>query len=261
LLANGGIREAENHLKSIKAAGGGAMFIDEAYQLTSPHNHGGKSVLDYLLAEMENNVGTIIFILAGYNKEMESFFEHNPGLTSRVPYKLQFQDYDDAELLAILEKRVNEHYQQRAALQEGMHGLFARIAVKRVGRGRGTPGFGNARAIENAFSKIRERQAVRLTEARRKGQMPDDFMLLREDLIGPDPSSAILNSKAWEKLQELTGLDSVKESVRSIIDMIRINFKRELQEKKLAQLSLNRVFFGTNFFSFSWVFATDRDQK
>ena len=32
---------------------------------------------------MENNVGTIVFILAGYNKEMEKFFQHNPGLLSR----------------------------------------------------------------------------------------------------------------------------------------------------------------------------------
>ena len=88
-LANDGVAGVKKHIEDIQNAGGGALFVDEAYQLTDQHNYGGKQVLDFLLAEMENNVGTIVFILAGYNKEMEKFFEHNPGLQSRVPYKLQ----------------------------------------------------------------------------------------------------------------------------------------------------------------------------
>lgn len=101
-LGNDGVAGVKKHLDEIHNAGGGAFFVDEAYQLTSQHNYGGHQILDYLLAEMENNVGQIIFILAGYNKEMEKFFEHNPGLTSSVPYTLQFADYEDRELLLML---------------------------------------------------------------------------------------------------------------------------------------------------------------
>ena len=85
-LANEGVSGAKKQVEEIQKAEGGILFVDEAYQLADQHNYGGKQVLDFLLAEMENNVGQIVFIFAGYNKEMEKFFEHNPGLKSRVPY-------------------------------------------------------------------------------------------------------------------------------------------------------------------------------
>ena len=37
---------------------------------------------------------------------MEKFLEHNPGLPSRVLYRLQFADYTDAELMTMLEDMV-----------------------------------------------------------------------------------------------------------------------------------------------------------
>lgn len=57
--------------------GGGVLFIDEAYQLTSGNSFGGGAVLDYLLPEVENLNGKVVFILAGYRKQMESFYAHN----------------------------------------------------------------------------------------------------------------------------------------------------------------------------------------
>lgn len=57
--------------------GGGVLFIDEAYQLTSGNSFGGGAVLDYLLPEVENLNGKVVFILAGYKKQMESFYAHN----------------------------------------------------------------------------------------------------------------------------------------------------------------------------------------
>ena len=64
-------------------------------------------------------------------------------------------------------------------------------------------------------------------------------------MIGPDPSLAIMTSTAWKKLQELTGLHSVKESIRSMIDRIKMNYNRELEEKSPIEVSLNRVFLGS----------------
>jgi hypothetical protein len=65
----GGIKKLVEH---VLAAGGGSIFVDEAYQLTPANPNGsssaGSGVMDYLLTEMENNIGQIIFIFAGYNK-------------------------------------------------------------------------------------------------------------------------------------------------------------------------------------------------
>ncbi|KAI6120180.1 P-loop containing nucleoside triphosphate hydrolase protein [Pisolithus croceorrhizus] len=244
-LANDGVSGAKKLVDDALKAGGGAIFIDEAYQLVSDYDQSGRPVLDYLLAEMENRVGTLVFILAGYTKEMEKFFEHNPGIPSRVPYSLQFADYTDAELLTMLEDLVLKRYKGRMQVEDGVRGLYARIAVKRLGRGRGRPGFGNARALQNMFAKICERQAERVQKARTSGMPADDFFMSKEDMIGPNPSKVLPNSAAWAKLQSLTGLESVKDSVRNFFALIETNYQRELDEKEPMAMSLNRVFLGS----------------
>ncbi|KAL8855223.1 MAG: hypothetical protein Q9221_000129 [Calogaya cf. arnoldii] len=244
-LAYGGVGEAKKHIEDLQEAGGGAMFLDEAYQLAQKHTPGGRQVLDFLLAEMENNVGKIVFIVAGYSREMENFFEHNPGLPSRIPYRLKFEDYKDFELLWFLQQQIHKKWEGKMKIESGHNGLYMRVAVRRVGRGRGRPGFGNARALEIVFSKITERQADRLKRERRQGQMPNDFWLTKEDLIGPEPSlKAILTSAAWQKIQGLTGLQAVKDSLQVMVHRIVTNYQRELKEKEPVEVSLNRVFLG-----------------
>ncbi|KAL4079908.1 P-loop containing nucleoside triphosphate hydrolase protein [Scleroderma yunnanense] len=244
-LANEGVTGAKKFVDDALKAGGGAIFIDEAYQLVSEYDQSGRPVLDFLLAEMENRVGTLMFILAGYNKEMEKFFEHNPGIPSRVPYSLQFSDYKDAELLTMLEDMVSKRYKGQMQVEDGIRGLYARIAVRRLGRGRGRPGFGNARALQNMFSKICERQAERVEKTRRAGGSADDFLMSKEDLIGPDPCQVLPQSAAWTELEGLIGLESVKTSVRNFFALIETNYHRELEEKEPMQMSLNRVFLGS----------------
>lgn len=76
-LANAGVSGCKAIIDEILDDGGGVLFIDEAYQLTSGNSFGGGAVLDYLLPEVENLNGKVIFILAGYRKQMESFYAHN----------------------------------------------------------------------------------------------------------------------------------------------------------------------------------------
>jgi hypothetical protein len=244
-LASDGVAGAKKLVEKILNAGGGAFFLDEAYQLALGHNYGGKAVLDYLLAKIENQVGKIVFIFAGYNKQMESFFEHNPGLQSRMPYRLHFEDYSDKELLKMLSRLITKKWADRMKVEGGTFGLYARIVARRVGAGRGREGFGNARALENVLSKISQRQAGRLKRERAAGKLPDDFLLTKEDLIGPEPNAAILSSSAWKEMQALIGLDAVKNAVHAFVDRVTVNYQRELVEKSPIQVSLNRVFVGS----------------
>ncbi|KAK2747019.1 hypothetical protein FQN55_005288 [Onygenales sp. PD_40] len=244
-LASDGVNGAKGHIDKIVQAGGGAFFLDEAYQLAEGHSYGGAAVLDFLLAEIENRVGQVVFILAGYNKQMEKFFEHNQGFDSRIPYRLQFADYNDDELLTMLGRAVDKKYKGNMKMEDGAGGLYARIVVRRLGRGRGREGFGNARALQNVLAKISDRQAKRLRMERATGTQPDDFLFTREDLIGPEPSEALLNCAAWKQLQRMIGLRSVKDSVQGLLDRVKVNYDRELQEKPLIEVSLNRVFLGS----------------
>ena len=244
-LANDGVAGAKKHIETITNAGGGAFFLDEAYQLALGHNYGGASILDFLLAEIENQVDKIVFIFAGYNKQMEKFFEHNQGFSSRMPYRLQFADYNDKELLQMLTQRIQKKYDGRMKVEGGISGLYVRIAVRRLGRGRGREGFGNARALENILARISEQQADRLHRERVAGDQPDDFQFKKEDLIGPEPSSAIMGSAAWKELQSLIGLKAVKDSMQGLLDRVHTNYRRELEEKEVVEVSLNRVFLGS----------------
>ena len=244
-LANEGVDAIKKTIENVVKAGGGAIFVDEAYQLTSGNSYGGGAVLDFLLAEMENQVGTIVFMFAGYNREMEKFFEHNPGLKSRVPHQLQFTDYKNEELMSIFESIIQKSFEGRMKVEDGIHGLYVRILIRRLGRRRGQPGFGNARDLQIVFAKIRDRQAARLNRERTQGKVSDDFLFTAEDLIGTNPSKAMKDIKAWDKLQSMIGLQAVKDAVRSFFILIEENFQREISEQEPLEVSLNRVFLGS----------------
>lgn len=220
------------------------LFIDEAYQLSSSSTPGGGAVLDFLLAEVENLTSKVVFLLAGYTTQMEAFFAHNPGLPSRFPREIKFADYTDDELLRILKMKINAKYKGLMKCEDGLDGLYTSIVARRIGYGRGRDGFGNARTVENTMSKISDRQADRLRRERHTGATPDDFLFTKEDLIGPEPSGALTGCEAWTKLQQMIGLSSVKTAVKSLVDTLTENYKRELLREPIVQFSLNRVFLG-----------------
>src|SRR6202166_58801 len=87
----------------LKRAMGGVLFIDEAYYLYRQENERdyGQEVIEILLQVMENQREDIVVILAGYKDRMETFFQSNPGMSSRIAHHLDFPDYSCSELLAI----------------------------------------------------------------------------------------------------------------------------------------------------------------
>ncbi|KAI2626215.1 P-loop containing nucleoside triphosphate hydrolase protein [Xylaria nigripes] len=243
-LAHDGIQGAQALIDSLLQKGGGVFFLDEAYQIVSSSSFGGSQVLDFLLAEIENQTGKIVFVFAGYRKQMETFFAHNPGIPSRIPIRLDFQDYEDDELLQIMQHELNKKFGGRMKVEGGMRGLYMRIASRRIGRGRGREGFGNAREVHNVLSVLLRMQADRLHKSRRNGGSPDDLLLRKTDIIGPEPSRAISSNPDWLKLQKMIGLKSVKQSIQALVDRLQVNYERELNEQPLIECSLNKVFVG-----------------
>jgi hypothetical protein len=65
-LAHGGIKEVKDSIDQLSNAKGGIFFIDEAYQLVEGNSPNGKAVLDYLLTTIEDLVGSVVFVFAGY---------------------------------------------------------------------------------------------------------------------------------------------------------------------------------------------------
>lgn len=69
------------------------------------------------------------------------------------------------------------------------------------------------------------------------------MFLTQTDLLGPLPTST-LKSAAWESLQEMIGLASVKQSIKALVTRLQTNHEREFAEEPLLETSLNKVFLG-----------------
>ena len=91
--------------RAVDEAMGGVLFIDEAYDLyrggSGSSNDYGQAVIATLLPRLENDRDKFVAILAGYEAEMQTFFDVNPGLRSRVPHTVRFADYSPEDVAAI----------------------------------------------------------------------------------------------------------------------------------------------------------------
>jgi probable Rubsico expression protein CbbX len=148
----------------IKRAMGGVLFIDEAYYLYRPENERdyGQEAIEILLQVMEDERDDLVVILAGYRDRMDTFFQSNPGMASRIAHHLDFPDYSAEELCRIATLMVAAmHYRFDAAGAAAIRDYVGRRMVQ--------PRFANARSIRNALDRARLRQANRLFAARTAG--------------------------------------------------------------------------------------------
>jgi len=154
----------------LNKAMGGVLFIDEAYYLYRPENERdyGQEAIEILLQVMENQRDDIVVILAGYGQRMDTFFQSNPGMRSRIAHHLDFPDYAADELLRIGDSMLRE---MDYGFDAGAHAAFEDYLQLRLAQ----PHFANARSVRNALDRARLRQASRLFADR-------DRPLTREDL-------------------------------------------------------------------------------
>ncbi len=144
----------------VASAAGGVLFIDEAYSLTASGPGGdqyGQESVDTLVKEMEDRRDDLVVIVAGYPAPMQAFIAANPGLASRFRTTIEFEDYTDDELVAILRH-----------LAEGADYELETAAVERfrevLGRVPRDDSFGNGRYARNALEAAIGHHAWRLRE-------------------------------------------------------------------------------------------------
>ena len=159
----------------LKKAMGGVLFIDEAYYLYRPENERdyGQEAIEILLQVMENNRDDLVVILAGYKDRMDTFFQSNPGMSSRIAHHIDFPDYSQGELMKIANKMVaTMHYKLD---EKGQIAMGEYIEHRK-----GKPHFANARSIRNAFDRARLRHANRVFEAASGNASIEDLSTITE---------------------------------------------------------------------------------
>ena len=147
--------------KMVRSALGGILFIDEAYSLYQDDSATtadyGKEAINELVKEIENHRDNLIVIMAGYTQEMKNMIgKANPGLKSRFPVWLEFEDYTAAEMVQIFCFMLQEKGYRMAGEPGDLEALVEKASKE--------PNFGNARGVRNLVDKVISAQSLRLSE-------------------------------------------------------------------------------------------------
>jgi hypothetical protein len=157
---------------------GGVLLIDEAHALARGQDRDfGHEAIDMIVKLMEDHRDDVVLIVAGYPDEMATFLDANPGLRSRFPKTIYFDDYSNEELLRIFEGMcAKSHY---TPTEDAKAKVLAYVGA--VPRDRG---FGNARLIRNLFEAAVSAQASRVVEL---GEVSDAVLVGLEAADIPTP--------------------------------------------------------------------------
>jgi type IV secretory pathway TraG/TraD family ATPase VirD4/Holliday junction resolvasome RuvABC ATP-dependent DNA helicase subunit len=197
LVANFVGQTATRTRQKVDEAQGGVLFIDEAYALTAREHSTdfGPEAIEVVLKEMEDKRDQFAVIVAGYQREMKTFIQANPGLESRFKTTIHFPDYTGPEMLQILEAMCSDNgvrlsFDARVKAQAALEAMRARAGER----------FGNGRDVRNFFEACMILQAGRLA-AKASIKKTDVTMLEAADIPGdagpPVPPETEAGAGSW----------------------------------------------------------------
>ncbi len=167
--------------KAFHDARGSILFIDEAYSLCDDRDGMyGDEAINTIVQMMENQRDDTIVIFAGYPDKMQAFLDKNPGLRSRIAFHVNFDDYNEDELVDILKLMARENnVKLDPTVDSKVRDILSRAIDKKD--------FGNGRFVRNIFERARMRQASRIVGMDGKGITNDVLStLIDTDFIMPD---------------------------------------------------------------------------
>ena len=165
-----------------RKAKGRLLFIDEAYSLVENwKGEYGDEAINTIVQEMENRREETIVVFAGYPKEMEEFFSRNPGLRSRVPFRISFSDYSPEEMVQIAELEAKKRgFEISDKARERVFAICRKAA--------GDPNAGNGRFCRNLIENAVLDYASRVYGGETK-DTDNDFILAPEDFSLPEETA------------------------------------------------------------------------
>lgn len=188
--------------RMLKRAEGGVLVIDEAY-LLNPESSGiwtdtyREECIGVLIKAMEKKTDPVI-VFAGYPKQMDELMKSNPGLSSRIGYSVNFEDYSNDQLLDIFKsmcEKADYDYDD-----EAIDAVNRKISALRY-----EENFGNARTVENIFNQaavecLREDSESRSIKAEhiivgRKAKTIDELQRELDNLIGIENAKRVLQEQ------------------------------------------------------------------
>lgn len=237
-LISDGMKDWVSLVDSVDQAGGGAIFIDEAYLLEPATSHVGKQIVNHLLTASEDLRHRVVFILAGYKRDMDKLFEYNPGFPSRFSRRFVFHDFSVEQL----ERTAHVWLKKLVPGGVEVDPKHVRILSQRVGRQAHKHGFGNAREVRSRAEAAVGRQRARVGALPTASRADALRCIERDDLLGPralPPTSPSITA-----LHAMVGLDAVKKRVADLQRIHAANIELEEREEQPTEISLNKLFLG-----------------
>ena len=222
--------------EKFKEALGGVLFIDEAYTLANDSI--GREAIETLLKLIEDYSREVIVILAGYEEEMENFFDVNIGLRSRFPLWTKFEDYNPNELLEMAIKLIEaKGFKLSKNAYVELKKSFVEIYESADSQS------GNGRMVRNYVEQLIRNQSIRIAE--------NDISVYEMNLINTKDIKAMNkikynnNFNLEEKLKALIGNNELKEFLRGQYKLMKVREKRKkLGFKVDLNKYMNMVFTG-----------------
>ncbi|MGH3319305.1 MAG: AAA family ATPase [Streptosporangiaceae bacterium] len=239
--------------EAIDRALGGVLFVDEAYSLAGTGDgqgdRFGAEAVQALVKRAEDDRDHIVIILAGYQREMESFLDSNPGLASRFPTRVRFPSYDPPELFQIAEHLIalrgdQLHPDAAPTLWSVCEDVCRRGVVDELGNGR------FVRSLVEAAASARDVRAMAQDDEPAPEQLvtilPADVEHARVEVTARlrGYTEAPSLDDALAELDAMVGLDPVKRQVRTIVAQLRVARVRREQGLTAAPPMRHFVFLG-----------------
>jgi SpoVK/Ycf46/Vps4 family AAA+-type ATPase len=232
--------------EKFEEACGGVLFIDEAYTLSSSSSGAGpdfgREAIDTLVKLMEDRRDDVVVIVAGYSHEMRKFLQSNPGLSSRFSRTVEFENYDPAELVQIMELMCQSH---NYALEHETRAALA-MYFEQIPR---DASFGNGRTVRKLFEEMVGRQAGRLamlpdaTVADLTSFQPEDLgVALTHGQVQAGDQQLI--DSLLGQLYDMVGLTQAKQEVAKVIDLIASAKQRQQAGLPVPAISRHLIFAG-----------------
>lgn len=225
---------------------GGILFIDEAYTLAPLTDGGGKDkygteAIETLMKRMEDDRGKLAVIVAGYRTEMTTFLRANPGLESRFVHRLNIEDYTVNELVDIYKKLAQKKsYELR---EEATSRLTKAVQQKIDAKEKN---FGNAREMRKLLDETLQALSSRLLTAEYSEIGNETLsLILPEDIPYDEPQKADIEI-CLSQLNELTGLENVKNAIREMADYLNMERQRSLTLGLKPELLKEHIIFTGN---------------
>ena len=144
--------------EQLQKAQGGILFIDEAHPLYKPDNERdyGAEAIELLLQVMENQRDDLILIFAGGKHKIETFFNSNPGISSRIGNHIDFPNYNATDLTDITKFLL--HNDNRYKFTEETIEILIFYIKQLID----FPAFANARTIKVFLNQLLAYQSIRV---------------------------------------------------------------------------------------------------